>query len=256
MGKIPVIALQTVRSYIRDRVLHSVLLFSVLFVAFSFFLSTLTIVESRKILLDFGLSAISLMGVAISLFLGVTVVGKEIEKRTIYTVLAKPVGRGEYLLGKFAGSAVVALLVHGLNAATLWVTLEQAGEGVPAGFVAANYLMLLESLLVMVLALFFSLALSSLFLSASLSVAFFLIGRSNYSLGVLAQKAESPVTRGILRILRDIFPSLDRFNIRELVAYGKPYAEGMPSMSTVYFLAYLALLLAGCMILIRRKDLT
>lgn len=254
--KILVIALQTLRSYIRDRVLHSVLLFSILFVAFSFLLATLTIVEPRKILLDFGLSAISLMGVMLSLFLGVTVVGKEIEKRTIYSVLAKPVGRSEYLLGKFLGSAAVALIVHALNAVTLWFTLFEAGEGLPQGFLQANYLMLLESLLVLALSLFFSLTLSSLFLAASLSLSLFMIGRSNHSMALIAEKTESPAGRWLLRAMRDLFPSLDRFNIRELVAYAKPYPEGMVGISSVYFVAYLGLLLAACCFLIRRKDLT
>lgn len=253
--KILVIANQTVRSYIRDRVLHSVLLFSVLFVLFAFFLSTLTVVESRKILLDFGFSAISIMGVVLGLFMGVTVVGREIEKRTIYTVLSKPVGRTEYLVGKFLGSAIITLLVHALNALTLVVILYELGEGLPAGFFTTNYLMALESLLVMALALFFSLSLSSLFLAGSLTVAFFLVGRSSQSLHIISQKTGG-LAKILLRILYDFFPSLDRFNIRELVAYGKPYPEGMATVSTLYFFAYLLFLLALSAHLIRRKDFT
>jgi ABC-type transport system involved in multi-copper enzyme maturation permease subunit len=219
-------------------------------------LSSLTFLESRKIMLDFGLSAISILGILISLFLGVTVVGREIEKRTIYTVLAKPVSRGQYLLGKFLGAAVVALLVHVLNAVTLWLILLQLGEGMPHGFLAANYLMLLESWLVLALALCLSLLLSSLFLAASLALAFFLIGRSNHSLAVIAEKAESPLVRSLLRALKDVFPSLDRFNIRELVAYSKAYPAGMVPTSSLYFVAYLVLLLAGSILLLRRKDLS
>lgn len=255
MQKILVIARQTLQAYVRDRVLHSVLLFSVLFVGFSYFLSSLTIIEPRKILLDFGLSAVSLMGVLLALFLGVTMVGKEMEKRTIYSVLAKPVGRGTYILGKFLGSAFVMLFVHTLNALTLWVVLQQLGEGMPEGFMAANYLMLLESLLVMGLALFFSLASSSIVLAASLSLAFFLIGRSNHSLGALAEKMPAGAVNFLLRTLRDVFPSLDRFNIRELVAYAKPFPPEMLSVGSLYFAAYLALLLLGSCLLLQRKDL-
>jgi ABC-type transport system involved in multi-copper enzyme maturation permease subunit len=255
MRKIIVIAWQTIRSYVRDRVLHSVLLFSVLFVAFAFFLSTLTIIETRKILLDFGLSAISLMGVILSLFLGVTVVGKELEKRTIYTVLAKPVRRSQYVMGKFLGAGCVSVIVHLLNGFTLWLMLVQLGEGMPAGYLSANFLMLLESLLVLGLALFFSLALSSLFLAASLALAFFLIGRSNHSLGLMADKMTSAPAKWLLRALHDLFPSLDRFNIRELVAYSKPYPEGLVTVSSLYFLLYLTLLLAASVLMIQRKDL-
>jgi ABC-type transport system involved in multi-copper enzyme maturation permease subunit len=255
MKKILVIAWQTVRSYVRDRVLHSVLLFSVLFVAFSFFLSTLTIVETRKILLDFGLSAISIMGVMLSLFLGVTVVGKELERRTIYTVLAKPVRRSEYVMGKFLGAACLILVVHILNGFTLWAMLQQLDSGIPAGFLSANYLMLLESILVLGLALFLSLALSSLFLASCLALAFFLIGRSNYSLGLLAGKMGSMPAKWALRAIHDVFPSLDRFDIRELVAYGKAYPEGMVALSSMYFVVYVILLLGASVIIIQRKDL-
>ena len=254
MPKILVVATQTLRSYVRDRVLHSVLLFSVLFVLFSFFLATLTIVESRKLLLDFGLSAISLMGVMLALFMGVTVVGREIEKRTIYTVLSKPVRRSEYILGKFLGSAIALAFIHALNAGTLLVILYHVGEGVPTGFWACNYLMLLESTLVLALALFFSLTLSTLFLAASLSLSFFLIGRSNTSLRLISQKTESPTTKAILRVLYDVFPSLERYNIRELVAYDKPYPEGMVQISSLYFVSYLVFLLCISIFLMNRKD--
>ena len=256
MRKIWVVTKQTVLSYLQDRVLHAVLIFSVLFVFFSFFLSTLTIVEPRKILLDFGLAAISIMGVVISLFLGVTVVGKEIERRTIYTVLAKPVRRYEYLLGKFFGATLVLLLVHLLNGFILGGVLYALGENFPLGYLAANYLMVLESLLILALAMSWSLATSTLFLSAAISLAIFLIGRSSHSLRLLSEKMESPISRILARLIYDLSPSLDRFNIRELVAYSKPYPEGMVGLSTLYFAAYLMLLLGISFLLFRRKDLT
>ncbi len=252
--KILVIAWQAVRGYVRDRVLHSVLLFSVLFVLFSFFLSSLTIVESRKILLDFGLSAISLMGVVLALFLGVTVIGTEMEKRTIYTVLSKPVRRSEYVLGKYLGAALISGLVHLLNLATLLLVLLYLGEGFPPGLAAAVFLMILESLIVLAVALFWSLVTSSLFLAASLTLALFLIGRSSLSLRVISEKTEQPVLKAILRFFYDLFPALDRFNIRELVAYGKPYPEGMVATSSLYFLAYVILVLSISILVIRRKD--
>lgn len=250
-----VIALQTIRGFIKDRLFHSSLVFSALFLLFCYFLSTLTIVESRKILLDFGLSAISLCGVMIALFLGSTVVGKEIEKRTIYTVLSKPVSRQGYLLGKLLGGCVVIAAAHVLNLLTLCLVLWMNGEGSPSGLVASVYLMILESSLIAAIALFFSLATSSLMLASALSIGVFLIGRSSQTLQAVLAKSEG-VGAWLIRALRDVFPSLDRFNIREVVAYGKPYPEQMLTTSSFYFAAYFLLVVAACVLVFRKKDLT
>lgn len=256
LATIYVIGKQTLYSYARDRIFHSSLVFSALFVLFSFLISTLTLVEPQKLLLDFGLSAISMAGIAISLFLGNTVVGKEIEKRTIYTILSKPISRTEYLIGKFLGCTLVIIFVHIANMATLSLVLYNVGEPFPAGFLACGYLMVLESLLVLAISLFLSIYTSSLLLATSLSIAFFLIGRSSQSLQGMIKKSSSAGSKAVVKILYDIFPSLDRFNIREVVAYSKPYPSGMIQMSTLYFFAYLALLLFLSFLIFQKKDLT
>lgn len=254
MTKILVIAWQSLRGFARDRVFHSALIFSVLFVLFAFLLSSLSALETRKVLLDFGLSAISLLGVILALFLGVTVIGKEIEQRTIYTILSKPVNRTQYVLGKFLGAAATMVLVHALNGFTLLCLLWNLGEGVPPALFEANYLMVLESILVLGVSMLFSLYFSTLFLAASLAGAMFLVGRSSYGLHLMQEKSPSAAVKWIARVLFDLLPSLDRFNIRELVAYGKPYPEGMVGVSSLYFLAYIAFLLALSVVVIRRKD--
>lgn len=246
---------QSLRHYARDKVFYSALIFSLLFVAFALFLSTLTIVQPRKILLDFGLGAISIVGVGISFFLGLTAVGGEIEKRTIYTVLAKPVRRSEYLMGKFFGTFLVSLVVHALNLATLAAIILLIGEELPAGLAAATYLMVLESALLIALSLLISLGTSSIALAASLAIAVFLIGRSSYAIYAFSQKTESLALAGIAKGAYTIFPSLDRFDIREVVAYGKPYPAGMLENSSLYFALYLVFVLSAAYWIFRRKDL-
>lgn len=250
------IAKQTLYSYARDRIFHSSLIFSVVFVTFSYLVSTLTMLESQKILLDFGLAAISLAGIVISLFLGTTIVGKEIEKRTIYTVLSKPIGRAEYLAGKFLGGAFVVIFVHIANMLTLLLVLRAASEPIPQGFYACVYLMVLESMLILAISLFLSVFTSSLLLASSLSIAFFLIGRSSQSFQYLANRSESQGSKIFVKILYDILPSLDRFSIREVVAYSKPYPQGMIAASSLYFTAYLLLILFLTFGVFQKKDLT
>jgi ABC-type transport system involved in multi-copper enzyme maturation permease subunit len=115
--------------------------------------------------------------------------------------------------------------------------------------------MTLESSLLIAISLFFSLCTSSQLLATSLSIGVFLIGRSAQTLQLIGQKTSGPA--GVLvRIIHDIFPSLDRFSIREVVAYSKPYPEGMVATSSLYFLAYFTLLLVASVLLFRKKDLT
>jgi len=255
MRKVLAISRQTLSGYVRDRIFHSVLLFSFLFVGFSFFLSMLTIVESGKILLDFGLSAISLMGIFLGLFLGVTSVGREMDRGTIYTVLSKPISRTEYLLGKVLGASVVIFLVHLLNYLVLLLIVYHADESIPAGLLAAVFLMILESILVMLVGLFLSLCLSSFFLVASISLAIFLIGRSAGTLKSVYDRLDSGAVKYVVRVIYDLIPALERFNIREVVAYGKPYPPGMVGESLLYFLAYAAFLIGISFLVFRRKDL-
>lgn len=254
MKKVLVIATQTVQSYALDRVFHAVLVLALLLIGFSVFLSTLTIVEQRKILLDFGFAAVSLVGVGFGILLGSTIVRKEMDSRTIYTILSKPVGRGEYLWGKFLGGALVILAVHAICGGALVLVLKLLGAELPQGLLSAFYLMNLEGVLVLALALTLSLWCSSLFLGATLALAGFLIGRSNHGMQQMAEKS-SGATRWLLRGLSDVFPSLQRFDIRDVVAYGKPYPADMVSLGTLYCVAYVLALMMIAMFLFRRKDL-
>jgi ABC-type transport system involved in multi-copper enzyme maturation permease subunit len=250
------IAGQTFKSFVRDKIFYSTLIFSVLFICFTLFLSTLTIVEEKKILLDFGLAAISIVGVVLSFFLGVTVIGSEMDKRTIYVVLSKPVRRGEYLVGKFLGAFLVSLVVHLLNAVTLMIVIFWAGETLPPGFWATIYLMVLESAVLIAISILFSLSTSSIALASSLAIASFLIGRSNHMFRVFAEKTDSAITRILVKVLGAVFPSLDRFDIREVVAYSKPYPPEMIPVSSGYFVLYLTMVLLVAYLVFRRKDLT
>lgn len=248
------ICVSTAKSLIRDRVFYAALIFSLMFIGFCYFLSTLTIIESRKILLDFGMGAISQCGIGMGLFLGVTLIRLEIDKRTIYSILSKPVMRGEYVLGKFLGGAIAALLVQAITSFTLVVTVFYIGEEIPNGLGAALFLMYLESVLIMAIGLLFSTCFSSFMLGTSLSIAVFLIGRSSLALRKMAEGTKSEFSKLLFKGMYGLFPNLDRFNIRDLVAYGKPYPEYLVLTSCAYFLCYVSILLLLNVLSLRRKD--
>ncbi|NUM88499.1 MAG: ABC transporter permease [Bdellovibrionales bacterium] len=249
------VALATLKGFSRDKIFHGTVVFSVAFILFAYFLSTLTIVETRKILLDFGFTAISLSGIGIAIFTGLTCVGKEIETRTIYTVLAKPVSRTQYLFGKYLGAAAVVAICHGILSLVLTAIASGVGEGLPAGMAACLFLITLESLFVLAVAFVFSVVMSSSFLAATITLAVFLSGRASGTLVSVARKAESELSRVLLQSLWSVVPNLERFNARDLVAYGKPLPEGMVLVSTGYFLFWVLLLLTITSIAFERRDL-
>jgi Cu-processing system permease protein len=248
------IAQSTLRGLIRDRVFYAIVLFSVLFTLFSFLLASLTLTENRKVLVDFGLTAISMSGIAMGLFVGLVAIGKEIESKTIYTVLSKPISRLEFMLGKFLGCLLAIILGHLIFSLGLWTVLGALGEGFPQGLIACFYLMILESVFVLALAMFLSTSVSSSFLAGSITVAIFLMGRSSNTFRVIEQKSDSPLIKNAMRILYDLVPNLGRFNIREVVAYAKPYPEQMLFWSTLYWVSYLIFILGLTALVLRKKD--
>jgi len=248
------IALNTWKQMVRDRIFYVVLIVACLMLGFSYLLATLTIVESRKILLDFGFSAVSIASGMTAVYLGIVSVAREIEQRTIYTIVSKPISRSQYLLGKFLGSVLVVGATHlllSLNiAGILWIM----GEPAPAGFAACLLLIFLESLVLLGIAFFCSSFASSI-LAAGVTVAFFLIGRSNSSFQVMAEKGLTASTRSVGKALYYLTPNLERFNIRDIVAYARPFPQEMLWVGLAYAAAYVAVCLAMSCLIIRRRDL-
>jgi ABC-type transport system involved in multi-copper enzyme maturation permease subunit len=254
MKMLLMIALGTWRQFARDRIFYLAFFVAALLVAFSYLLATLTIVESRKILLDFGFAALSVTGVCIAIYLGVAAVAREIENRTIYTIVSKPISRPTYLLGKLLGAAAVLGAAQVLLSLALVFILWAAGESLPEGFVTCCGFIFLENLLVLSFASLVSIPFSSV-MAMGLSVAFFLIGRSSVSLEMMANKAEAPAVRAFARGLYYVFPNLERFNLRDVVAYGQPFPGEMIPLALAYAAAYGTACLALALFIFRKRDL-
>jgi ABC-type transport system involved in multi-copper enzyme maturation permease subunit len=249
-----VLAQSTWRQFVRDRVFYLAFFVAALLVAFSYLLATLTIVESRKILLDFGFAALSLAGVCIAIYLGIAAIAREIENRTIYTIVSKPVSRRAYLLGKFIGSAAVLAVTQLLLSAALAMILKMAGEDLPPGFAQCCGLIFLENLIVLSFAILVSIPFSSV-MAGALSIAFFLVGRSSVSIDMMAQKAESAEVKVFAGVLYYVFPNLERFNLRDVVAYGQPFPAEMIPLALSYAAAYTAVCLVAAILVLGRRDL-
>jgi len=176
MSRLVAIALNTFREAVRDRILYGILFFGIAFLLFNLVLGELSLDERDRVLTDVGLAGISLFSVVIAVFLGVSLLFKEIEKKTLYTVLPKPVRRWEFMFGKFLGVVgtlfVQVALMGVVLVSLLWI------KGIPPSLpvVGTLFLIFLEVTLVSAVALFFS-SFSTPFVSGVLTLGVFAIGR-------------------------------------------------------------------------------
>ncbi|MGA9890477.1 MAG: ABC transporter permease, partial [Candidatus Acidiferrales bacterium] len=160
MSTIPAaVAVNTFREAVRDRVLYNLIFFALMMIGAAILVGQISIGVERLVIVNLGLSAISIFGIIMAIFIGVGLVYKEIEKRTLYSLLAKPIRRWEFLVGKFAGLLLTlvvntALMTLGLAAALFYVS--RSFDRSDATILTAVYFILLELALITALALFFS----------------------------------------------------------------------------------------------------
>jgi ABC-type transport system involved in multi-copper enzyme maturation permease subunit len=207
------VALNTFREAVRNRVLVVLVLFAVALMGFSLVLGELSLHESVRIVKDLGLAGISIVGLAIALFLGVNLLSKELERKTVYAIIPKPIHRWEFLLGKYVGLAGTMTALVVLMSATLWVFVAAEGGHHGVAMVRAELLVLCELLLVVAVALLFN-SFSSPYLSAMLTAGIWVIGRSTPELTILATtKLEGRAIGSALEAVVAVVPDFHLFYV-------------------------------------------
>jgi len=245
------IALNTFREAIRDRVLYLLLAFSLILIAVSRLVSLLTVGDEEKIIKDVGLSAISLFGVLIAVFVGVSLVFKEIERRTVYTLLANPIRRWQFVTGKFLGLlAVLALNVTAMSVALFGIVWLR-GES-PWGLLPAVVLILVELAVITAFALLFS-SITNPILAALMTFAVYVMGHLSWGLLLLKEKLEGTAAR-VCEIVYWVMPNLDRMNVKAEVVHGIALEPGWLPLAVVYGLSYATVVLAVACFAFERKD--
>lgn len=260
LARIAAVAGNTLREAGRNRLFYGILAAAVLLLVFSFVLSDLALLDQKaRLVQDFGLFTIPLLCVTTAILLGVSLMYKEIERKTLYGILPKPVRRSEFLLGKFAGLCVLLLAELVLLTAVWSGVLVLRGGELTMPIAHALCLQYVEIVLVTAVALFFS-ALSSPVLSGVLTVGVFLIGRVAYVIGELlgAQKGvfvEVPLMHGLGRVLLAVVPDLSTFNVADELLLGWPVPPAYLASATAYGLSWTALFVVLALLLFERRDL-
>jgi len=253
MQSLLVVARNTFRETVRDKILYNLVFFALLLIGASVLLGTLTIGEQAKIISDVGLAAINLVGVIIAIFVGIGLVTKEIERRTVYTILARPITRTQFIFGKYCGLGCVMIVNIVIMVAMFLLTLWLSGNAIHGSLFQAVQLMLVETLLVTAIAMFFS-TFSSSTLSAIMTIGFYVIGHLTTDLKGIAEKSKNPVTEIVMSGLYYICPNLEWLNIKGQAASGVAVSGEYQLAATAYGLLYAALLLFGACRIFEHRD--
>jgi ABC-type transport system involved in multi-copper enzyme maturation permease subunit len=259
-GRILAIASNTFREAVRDRVLYNLVVFAVLMMGASLLLGQISIDIERLFLINMGLTAISIFGVLIAIFIGIGLVSKEIEKRTLYTLLSRPVRRWEFVVGKFLG--LVGTLVVNVSFMTIafFAGLLIVGNGPNAhGFQAGDgllllaiYFIILEFIVITALATLFS-TFSSPILSAVLSFALFIVGSFANDLRGMAMMAHG-YSSFLIRFAAYLVPNFSSFNIISTVSHGEGVSGALVLHNTAYAFSYSLAVLCGAVLIFERRN--
>jgi ABC-type transport system involved in multi-copper enzyme maturation permease subunit len=251
--KILAIAINTFREAVRDKILYSLLIFALFMILSSTFISTLTVGEQIKIIKDMGLSMISIFGTLIAVFVGIGLVFKELEKRTIYTIIAKPIMRYQFLLGKYCGLVLTLLVEVAVMAGSFLLLLLYYPGAFDKALFKAIYLIFLELMLITSVALLFS-SFSTPILSGIMTLSFFIIGHLTYDLKLLVEESKMQGLEYFSNFLYYTLPNLENFNIKGRVIHHLLVDWNYMFFTTLYGLFYISLLLSISIIIFQRRD--
>ncbi|MCU0566818.1 MAG: ABC transporter permease [Oculatellaceae cyanobacterium Prado106] len=251
-----VIASNVFREVIRDRILYLIGFFAIAFLAASLLIPEIAAGAEDKIMVDIGLAGMGLMGLVVVVVVGTALVNKEIEKRTVYVLLSKPVSNAEFIVGKHWGlSAVLAVLLMAMN--TLFLLILTARQ-IPYPFTSlmvAAIFQFLELSLILGVALLFGVFTSSL-LAMLLTFGVYLMGSFSRDVVTLASLAENPSVRQITQYLYLVLPDLSRLNFRNEAIYGLTLLPQPLELlgNAVYAVVYTVVLLAIATLIFSKRE--
>jgi ABC-type transport system involved in multi-copper enzyme maturation permease subunit len=260
------IAVNVFRESVRDKVLYNLVLFALLLMIASYLIGQLTAGQDVKIIKDLGLAATSLFGLFIAVFIGIGLVSKEVERRSIYNIVSKPVGRYQVILGKYAGLTMTLTVNVAAMAASLYAVLYYLSWDIPLDaqrawdsvaldplMLKAIALILLELMVVTALAIFFS-TFSTPILSAAFTGGLVIAGHFSADLRNFDQVVQSPAAAALARGVYWMLPNLSQFDVKAEVVHGQAVPLGYLALTTAYGILYIGALLVVATFIFSRKD--
>ena len=260
------VALNAFRESVRDKVLYNLVAFAILLMGASYLLGQLTAGQDVKIIKDLGLAAISIFGLFIAIFIGIGLVSKEVERRSIYGLLAKPIERYHLVLGKYAGLLLtlainIAIMTVALYIVLAYMTFKEVPEtraawdapGLDPRMLKAVALTFVELSIVTAVALCFS-TFSTPMLSAAFTFGIFVAGRFSADLRNFNDVVDSQVAGAVTAALYWVLPNLAAFDVRSQVVHGQPVPFDYLALTIGYGLLYIVALIAVATLVFSRRD--
>jgi len=247
------IAINTFRESARNKMFYLLVFFGILFALSSKLVSFLTLGDAMKVLKDTGLAAINFFCVLIAIFTGINLVYKEIEKKTVFNILSKPVSRDEFIIGKFLGLALTMLTALGAMAVIFFAFIALSGGGFDPGIALYFFMLFLELLIIVALSLLFS-SFTTPILSFIFTVSLYLIGQIMWTYNEFRAFITVPLWRKFTQVLYYLLPNLSKFNIKNDVVMGVAFQPWTILFSVLYALAYVLALLALTILIFRRRE--
>ena len=254
MGRLLALATNTFREAIRDRIWISILVFALASILFSVALKEITIGDQAKVVRSIAQGGVDFFSSVIAMFLGISIVWKELEKKTIYTILSKPIPRWMFILGKYLGlmMTVCVAVIAMVGIYTLLMFYEQ---GVPEPIVFVSFGLLLVELMVLT-------AWATLFSSYSAPttatvflLSIFVIGHLADDIWLFGNQSENPAIRQIASTLYWVLPNFEALSIRELSIHEKPIPWSQVGHASLYGIGYSTAVLSFAIVIFQRKDI-
>ena len=254
MTSVGYIALNTYRETVRDKVLYNLVLFALLMILSSFILAKISVYQEIKIIKDLGLASISIFGMVIAIFIGIGLVSKEIDKRTLYSLLPKPISRVQFLLGKYFGLCLTLFVNVAIMTAGLYTLLFVMAEPFEPSLLKAVYLIYVKLAVLVGVALLFS-TFSSSILAGLFTGFIYVAGYFSSDLKNFDSVVESGVLPAITTALYYVLPHFKTFDIKAPIVAGDPVPFSQIGWATVYALVYIAVLLTVSTWVFQKRNL-
>ncbi len=253
MAVVRAIAINTFKEAIRDRILYLLVFFSLLMILASVVISTLSVGQNARIVVDMGLAAISLFSVIIAVFIGTNLLFKEIDKRTIISLLSKPIRRRDFILGKYLG-LIFTLLVLDLIMSGIFLLILYLFQRIWYPPVLWIILFLfLEVMVITAAAIFFS-TITSPLLSALFTFSLYGIGHYTKDLRMLGHLSKNPALEWVTSALYYVLPNLEHFNLQNQLSGGIAMVPGSFILVMAYGLFYVLFLLVLSVLFFQKKE--
>ena len=264
MSRVWALGLNTFREAVRNKVLYLLLLFAILLFGLTYFFSQGALHEQLRVIRDVGLVGIEVIGALIAIFIGVNLVYKELDRKTVFALIPKPIHRWEFVLGKYIGMLVTRAVLVAIMAATMFIVLSFAsvfgGDNDNGTVLRAIVLVFGEVAVITAVAVLFS-SFSSPILSGALTLGIFVVGHFTPELRELIAKVESGPLRAVLRVGMRLFPDLHLFYVsgsmvggQAVTVHGAYVDWAYVGMAGAYGTLYCAVAIALAMIVFSRRD--